>query len=377
MAEFHEIGSSQFTEVTPTGNEQIQISATQKTTLQKIANLFKAMTAVLTGFTPLGKGAPTISQTSTILQAFQALYQLVGGARTKILGTNGTTVGFVSWTDNLAYGILFDVEQEKIYIRNGWTATNPSNNTDDQWITAIRAGKAISMGGGSLSDFTPISVMPDTGFGGLEITKSDSISTAISKLSYLLGNSRVKVLGNGVDYPHCLGMLVGDDNGNFHGFVLDTGADYNHSIYMCYDISQSNLHGMSDKAIVDWLSENYDESYSLEKLNNSYGKAASFMNISSAAISMGGTYCVYYIGTSKSPTITLLTGGWSNEAYFATLVVDYDVNPTFSKQSSSDVIHMHQNAGEVAPTSGKKVYSIFCQISSNVRHFFINVAPYN
>lgn len=41
MAEFHEIGSSQFTDVTPTGTEQIQISATQKTTLQKIANLFK------------------------------------------------------------------------------------------------------------------------------------------------------------------------------------------------------------------------------------------------------------------------------------------------------------------------------------------------
>lgn len=39
MAEFHEIGSSQFTDVTPTGTEQIQISATQKTTLQKIANL--------------------------------------------------------------------------------------------------------------------------------------------------------------------------------------------------------------------------------------------------------------------------------------------------------------------------------------------------
>ena len=378
MAEFHEIGSSQFTEVTPTGNEQIQISATQKTTLQKIANLFKAMTTVLTGFTPLGKGAPTISQTSTILQAFQALYQLVGGARTKILGTNGTTVGFVSWTDNLAYGILFDVEQEKIYIRNGWTATNPSNNTDDQWITAIRAGKAISMGGGSLSDFTPISVMPDTGFGGLEITKSDSISTAISKLSYLLGNSRVKVLGNGVNYPHCLGMLVGDDNGNFFGFVLDT-ADYSHAIYMCYDMSQSNLHDMSDKAIVDWLSENYDEYYSLDKLNNTFSKAASFMHIQAYAnISMGGTYCVYYTG-EISPTVTLLTSDWSNEAYFATLVVNYNINPTFSKQSSSDVIHMHQNAHEVAvsPTSGKKVYSIFCQIVDNVRHFFINVAPYN
>ena len=375
MAEFHEIGSSQFTEVTPTGNEQIQISATRKTTLQKIANLFKAMNAVLTGFTPLGKGAPTISKTSTVLQAFQALYQLVGEARTKILGTNGTTVGFVSWTDNLAYGILFDVEQEKIYIRDGWTATNPSNNTDDQWITAIRAGKAISMGGGSLSDFTPISVMPDTGFGGLEITTSDTISTAISKISYLLGNSRVKVLGNGADYPYNIGMIVASDDGKFNGFVIDTG-DTNH-LFMCYGMSQSNIYGLSDKSIVDWMSENFDSLYDLTALSYSYGKAANFMNIQSAAISMGGTNCVYYIGTNKSPTVTLISNLWSTQAYFATLVVDYDVNPTFGKQSSSDVIHMHQNAGEVAPTSGKKVYSIFCQISSNVKHFFINVAPYN
>lgn len=42
MAEFHEIGSSQFTDVTPTGDEKIQISASQRTTLQDIANLAPA-----------------------------------------------------------------------------------------------------------------------------------------------------------------------------------------------------------------------------------------------------------------------------------------------------------------------------------------------
>ena len=39
MAEFYEIGSSQFTDVIPTGEEKIQISASQRTTLQNIANL--------------------------------------------------------------------------------------------------------------------------------------------------------------------------------------------------------------------------------------------------------------------------------------------------------------------------------------------------
>lgn len=42
MEEFHEIGSSQFTDVTPTGEEKIQISASQRTTLQNIANLAPA-----------------------------------------------------------------------------------------------------------------------------------------------------------------------------------------------------------------------------------------------------------------------------------------------------------------------------------------------
>lgn len=42
MAEFHEIGSSQFTDVIPTGEEKIQISASQRTTLQNIANLAPA-----------------------------------------------------------------------------------------------------------------------------------------------------------------------------------------------------------------------------------------------------------------------------------------------------------------------------------------------
>lgn len=42
MAEFHEIGSSQFTDVIPTGEEKIQISASQRTTLQNIANLATA-----------------------------------------------------------------------------------------------------------------------------------------------------------------------------------------------------------------------------------------------------------------------------------------------------------------------------------------------
>lgn len=375
MAEFHEIGSSQFTDVTPTGTEQIQISATQKTTLQKIANLFKGKadpnSLVITDF---NDSAPFSDGTQNTKVKF-----FVANADTVVNGPSNTgiTIGYY-YGIAIAVGLMPTMGRVEylLWVQGKETLFRGYKVYMSGKVSSIQSGWKKVSGGGSLSDFTPISVMPDTGFGGLEITQSDTISTAISKISYLLGNSRVKVLGNGVDYPHNVGMIVADDNGNFNGFVLDTG-DTNNYLYACYAISQSNIHGLSDKSIVDWISENYDSSYDLTMLNNSYGKAADFMNIQSAAISMGGTYCVYYIGTSKSPTVTLLSSTWSKEAYFATLVVNYDVNPTFGKQSSSDVIHMHQNASEVAPTSGKKVYSIFCLISSNVRHFFINVAPYN
>lgn len=373
MAEFHEIGSSQFTEVTPTGNEQIQISATQKTTLQRIANLFKGQadpnSLSITDFndsTPFSDGT---QNTKVKFFVANAATVVNGPSNTGITSGNyygiAIATGLMPTVGRVEY--LLWVQGKKTLFRGYKVYISGNVSTGSGW-------EEVS-GSGSLSDFIPITSMPNTGFGGLEITTSDTISTAISKISYLLGNNRVKVLGNGINYPYNIGMIVATDNGNFNGFVLDTGDTNN--LYMCYDISPSNIQGLSDESIVDWISENYDSSYNLTMLNNSYGRAAKFMNIQSAAILMGGAYCVYYIGTNKSPTVTLLSSIWSKEAYFATLVVDYDVNPTFGKQSSSDVIHMHQNASEVAPTSGKKVYSIFCQIASNVRHFFINVAPYN
>lgn len=374
MAEFHEIGSSQFTNVNPTGTEQIQISATQKTTLQMIADLFKGQAdpknLVITDF---NDSAPFSDGSKNTKVKF-----FVANAATVVNGPSNTGITFGSYYGiAIATGLMPTIGRVEylLWVQGKKTLFRGYKVYISGNIVADSSGWEEVSGSGSLSDFIPITSMPNTGFGGLEITTSDTISTAISKISYLLGNNRVKVLGNGIGYPYNIGMIVATDNGNFNGFVLDTGDTNN--LYMCYDISPSNIQGLSDESIVDWISENYNSSYNLTMLNNSYGRAVNFMNIQSDAISMRGAYCVYYTGTNKFPTVTLLSIIWSKEAYFATLVVDYDVNPTFSKQSSSDVIHMHQNASEVAPTSGKKVYSIFCQIVINVRHFFINVAPYN
>lgn len=49
MAQFHEIGSSQFTDVVPNGSEKIQIGATKRTNLRNIANLFDVFSHLKAG----------------------------------------------------------------------------------------------------------------------------------------------------------------------------------------------------------------------------------------------------------------------------------------------------------------------------------------
>lgn len=89
-----------------------------------------------------------------------------------------------------------------------------------------------------------------------------------------------------------------------------------------------------------------------------------------------GKESLWYTGSSD-PTVTLLESSFNDLAPTASLICAYNITPTFSKQNSTSVIHMHQNAADVAPTSGYKVYTILCQVVGSVKHFFINVAPYN
>lgn len=372
MAEFHEIGSYQFTEVTPTGNEQIQISATQKTNLQKIANLFKAMPAVLTGFTPLRKGTPTISKTSTILQAFQALYQLVGGARTKILGTNGNTVGFVSWTDSSVYGILFDVEQEKIYVKSSWSVTNPSSFTDDQWIANIRLGKAISMeGGGSIMDilmtgWTALTNLPDKN--DLPILATDTLHRAIQKLSAgILNNGLIKIVTDGYSR---IGIIMynghNDDTGSF--IYFDTEAQK--FGWGFESVSNSYIESKTDVEILSYMSGRGNRvvwGLSMQQLRRLS---------STGNIALSGSYCVEYIGSNPKPTISVLGSSFSEKAPTASVIVPYNINPTWTTENGT-TLHKHQNYDDVVPTSGYKVYTVFCQMLGSRIHAFINVAPYN
>lgn len=385
MAKFHEIGSSQFTEVTPAGTEQIQISATQKTTLQKIANLFKAMSAALTGFTPLGKGAPSINSRSTILQAFQALYQLVGSAKVKILGNNGSTHGFVSWSGTTCYGILFDTAGERVYIRNSWTISNPSEQTDDQWIAAIKAGKAIKFGGiVSIADLKISGWSDITKYDDVQnpyIINGDTLIDALRKLQWMTGNNTIKTFGNisGVGMMWWDGYAQADLFTAFY-FEIET-----RKLYIIFRDNFSELGAQAtNNQIISYLKSNG----SYIHIDDNYQAPMTYTNLSSGSLTLEGNSSVWYTG-STHPRVTIngkLFGKKKPTSYF---ICPYNITPSFiSSPNTNTIVHLPNNPSSMSPVSGYKVYTLYCHevmptsqtsriVNPSKSHIFINLNLYN
>lgn len=384
MAEFHEIGSSQFTEVTPAGTEQIQISATQKTTLQKIANLFKAMSAALTGFTPLGKGAPSINSSSTILQAFQALYQLVGSAKVKILGNNGSTPGFVSWSGTTCYGILFDTAGEQVYIRNSWIVSNPSGQTDDQWITAIKAGKAIKFGVRvSIADLKISGWSDITKYDDVQdpyIINGDTLIDALRKLQWMTGNNTIKTFGNASG----VGMMWWD---GYAQADLFTAFYFNIETRKLAIIFKDNFSELGAQAtndqIISYIISNGASIY----LDDNYQAHITYTNFSSKSLTIEGGSSVWYTG-STNPTVTVNGISFGKKKPTACFICPYNITPQFtSLPNTNTILHYPINSPSASTISGYKVYTLYCQevtttsISSLVvdntkSHIFINLNFY-
>lgn len=140
---------------TLTGNEEFQVSATEKVTSRQIANLFDAMQAKLTGFANQTTGVTSISSASTILQAFQNMYRIVGNGAVKIITNGAAYNGFVCWSGSTCYGIVFNVTDNIMYTRNAFTQNPPTALTDQQWIDAIvNSGSAFRMD----ADMVPLSI---------------------------------------------------------------------------------------------------------------------------------------------------------------------------------------------------------------------------
>lgn len=368
MAEFHEIGSSQFTDVTPTGTEQIQISATQKTTLQKIANLFKGKadlnSLVITDF---NDSAPFSDGTQDTKVKF-----FVANAATVVNGPSNTGI-----TSGSYYGIaiatglmptigrveyLLWVQGKKTLFRGYKVYISGEVSTGYGW-------EEVS-GSGSLSDLRISGWLDITKYDDVQdpyIQNGDTLVDALRKLQWMTGNNTVKTFGDSSG----IGMMWwnGDSQNNlFTAFYLSIET---HEIYFLFEATFNDL---GDQATEDQIIN-----YIMREGSNVYIGTTSLIHYTSSTNqvrNLSGKESLWYTGSSN-PKVTLQESSFNDLAPTASLICAYNITPTFSKQNSSSVIHMHQNVANVTPTSGYKVYTILCQVVGSVKHFFINVAPYN
>lgn len=368
MAEFHEIGSSQFTDVTPTGTEQIQISATQKTTLQKIANLFKGKadpnSLVITDFndsTPFSDGT---QNTKVKFFVANAATVVNGPSNTGITSGNyygiAIATGLMPTVGQVEY--LLWVQGKKTLFRGYKVYISGNVSTGSGW-------EEVS-GSGSLSDLKISGWSDITKYGDVQdpyIQNGDTLVDALRKLQWMTGNNTVKTLGDSSG----IGMIWwnGDtQNDVFTAFFLMIET---HEIYFLFEATFSDL---GDQATEDQII-----GYIINEGNAVYIGTTSLIGYTSGTnvvMNLRGKESLWYTGSSN-PTLTLLESSFNDLAPTASFICAYNITPTFKKQNSTSVIHMHQNAADVAPTSGYKVYTILCQVVGSVKHFFINVAPYN
>lgn len=369
MAEFHEIGSSQFTDVTPTGTEQIQISATQKTTLQKIANLFKGKAdpnnLVITDFndsTPFSDGTQ-----NTKVKFF------VADAATVVNGPSNTGITYGNYYGiAIAVGLMPDIGRVEylLWVQGKKTLFRGYKVYISGKVSSTQSGWEEVSGGGSLSDSMISGWLDITKYGDVQdpyIQNGDTLVDALRKLQWMTGNNTVKTFGDSSG----IGMIWwnGDTQSDlFTAFYLMIET---HEIYFLFEATFS---GLGDQATEDQII-----GYIINEGNVVYMGPTSLINYVSGtnvAMNLRGKDSLWYTGSSN-PTLTILEHTFNDLAPTASFICAYNITPTFKNQNSTSVIHMHQNAADVAPTSGYKVYTILCQVVGSVKHFFINVAPYN
>lgn len=372
MAEFHEIDSSQFTDVTPTGTEQIQISATQKTTLQKIANLFKGKAdpnnLVITDF---NDSAPFSDGTQNTKVKF-----FVANAATVVNGPSNTGITSGSYYGiAIATGLMPTIGRVEylLWVQGKKTLFRGYKVYISGKVSSTQSGWEEVSGGGSLSDLRISGWLDITKYGDVQedyIQNGDTLVDALRKLQWMTGNNTVKTLGDSSG----IGMVWWNGDTQYDLFTAFYLQIETQEIYFLFEGIFSDL---GDQATEDQII-NYIISNGIAVYMGPT-PLINYVSGTNVAMNLGGKNSLWYTGSSN-PTLTLLEHTFDNLAPLAptaSFICAYNITPTFKKQKNASVIHMHQNAADVAPTSGYKVYTIFCQVVEGVKHFFINVAPYN
>ena len=368
MAEFHEIGSSQFTDVTPTGDEKIQISASQRTTLQNIANLFKGKAdpnnLVITDFNDSAPFSDGTQNTKVKFFVANAATVVNGPSNTGITSGNyygiAIAMGLMPTVGRVEY--LLWVQGKKTLFRGYKVYISGNVSTGSGWEEVSGSGSLSDLKISGWSDITKYEDVQDP-----YIQNGDTLVDALRKLQWMTGNNTIKTFG---DYSG-IGMMWWDgdtQNNLFTAFYLMIET---HEIYFLFDGTFDDLGS--------YATEEQIISYIIKEGSIVYIGTTSLINYTSGTNvvrNLRGKESLWYTGSSN-PTLTLLESSFNDLAPTASFICAYNITPTFEKQDSTSVIHMHQNAADVAPTSGYKVYTILCQVVGRVKHFFINVAPYN
>ena len=408
MAEFHEIGSSQFTEtITPTGDEMIQISATQKVKLKTIitALIRYGLTTTANGAYPGDSGninrtilesfgLTTVSGVYTNLTRTATQNKLVFKSRSRKDKTNAfgkeaenLNVFFEVATQALA-GLMSAADKVKLdgsilgsalvvaatALDAGTAPTVKWDNSSNTLTFGIPKGDKGDKGDAGSSSSTDMKMTGWTNitkYGDVQdpyIQASDTLLDAIRKLSWMTGNNTVKVFG-GVSG---VGMMWwdGDTVQNiFNAFYLEIET------LTWYIIFEGQFSSMGENAtnedIINYIVSNGTSIY----LADNYQEPVEYSTNSSLALTIGGGSSVWYTGT-QNPTVTVNGSGFSEKKPTAFFGCPYNLTPTFTP-SSNTTLHLHQNYADVKPTSGYKAYTLYCQKVSGTYQILINVAPYN
>lgn len=408
MAEFHEIGSSQFTETTsPTGEEMIQISATQKVKLKTIITALIKSGLGTTSTTAYGGNEGLINR--TILESFGLT--TISGVNTNLTRTatqnklafksrsrKGKTNAFGNEAENLNVffgvatqalaGLMSAADKVKLdgsilgsalvvaaTARDAGTAPtvkwDNSSNTLTFGIPKGDKGDKGDAGSSSSTDMKMTGWTNITKYGDVQdpyIQASDTLLDAIRKLSWMTGNNTVKVFGgvSGVGMMWWNGDTTQDI---FNAFYLETETLTWYTIYEGQ--FSSMVENATDEDIINYIASNGTSIY----LADNYQEPVEYSTNSSPALTIGGGSSVWYTGT-QNPTVTVNGSGFSEKKPTAFFGCPYNLTPTFTP-SSNTTLHLHQNYADVKPTSGYKAYTLYCQKVSGTYQILINVAPYN
>lgn len=108
-----------------------------------------------------------------------------------------------------------------------------------------------------------------------------------------------------------------------------------------------------------------------------------YTNLSSGYLTLNGSSSVWYTG-SAHPTVNVDGSSFDKKSPTACFICPHNIIPNFKSVSNTNtVLHLPNNSSSTSPTSGYRVYTLYCQKVMNTSqtskivnqvksHIFIN-----